>query len=97
VSAGVPAAARHEPELAGQTVVVDGSAGTGLETAWRARAEGAEVILTSRGPAQRRLLEPEIVSVQARDALSDHIVPGIEVARNARAECGRQASARSTT
>jgi NAD(P)-dependent dehydrogenase (short-subunit alcohol dehydrogenase family) len=37
------------PELAGQTVVViGGSAGMGLETARRARAEGAEVILTGR-------------------------------------------------
>jgi NAD(P)-dependent dehydrogenase (short-subunit alcohol dehydrogenase family) len=39
------------PELAGQTVVViGGSAGMGLETARRARAEGAEVILTGRNP-----------------------------------------------
>jgi NAD(P)-dependent dehydrogenase (short-subunit alcohol dehydrogenase family) len=40
-----------EPELVGQTVVViGGSAGIGLETARRARAEGAEVILTARNP-----------------------------------------------
>jgi NAD(P)-dependent dehydrogenase (short-subunit alcohol dehydrogenase family) len=39
------------PELQGQTVVViGGSAGIGLETARRARAEGAEVILTGRNP-----------------------------------------------
>jgi NAD(P)-dependent dehydrogenase (short-subunit alcohol dehydrogenase family) len=39
------------PELAGQTVVViGGSAGMGLETARRARTEGAEVILTGRNP-----------------------------------------------
>jgi NAD(P)-dependent dehydrogenase (short-subunit alcohol dehydrogenase family) len=38
-------------ELAGQTVVViGGSAGIGLETARRARAEGAEVILAARNP-----------------------------------------------
>ncbi|HUA00843.1 MAG TPA: SDR family oxidoreductase [Candidatus Aquilonibacter sp.] len=38
-----------EPELAGQTVaVIGGSAGIGLETARRARAEGAEVILVGR-------------------------------------------------
>ena len=38
-------------ELAGQTVVViGGSAGIGLETARRARAEGADVILTGRNP-----------------------------------------------
>jgi NAD(P)-dependent dehydrogenase (short-subunit alcohol dehydrogenase family) len=37
--------------LAGQTVVViGGSAGIGLETARRARAEGAEVVLTARDP-----------------------------------------------
>ena len=42
---------RREPDLLGQTVVViGGSAGIGLETARRARAEGAEVILTGRNP-----------------------------------------------
>ena len=40
-----------EPELLGQTVVViGGSAGIGLETARRARAEGADVVLTGRNP-----------------------------------------------
>ena len=40
-----------QPELLGQTVVViGGSAGIGLETARRARAEGADVILTGRSP-----------------------------------------------
>jgi NAD(P)-dependent dehydrogenase (short-subunit alcohol dehydrogenase family) len=40
-----------KPELAGQTVVViGGSSGIGLETARRARAEGADVILTARDP-----------------------------------------------
>lgn len=44
-------AARREPTLAGQTVVVlGGSAGIGLETARLARAEGAEVVLTGRNP-----------------------------------------------
>lgn len=39
------------PELAGQTVVViGGSAGIGLETARRARLEGADVILAARNP-----------------------------------------------
>lgn len=39
------------PELAGQTVVViGGSSGIGLETARRARTEGAEVILAARNP-----------------------------------------------
>jgi NAD(P)-dependent dehydrogenase (short-subunit alcohol dehydrogenase family) len=42
---------RREPELLGQTVVViGGSAGIGLETGRRARAEGADVILTGRNP-----------------------------------------------
>src|SRR5262245_22236594 len=41
----------REPELFGQTVVViGGSAGIGLETARRARAEGASLILTGRNP-----------------------------------------------
>ncbi|MCW2690518.1 MAG: Carbonyl reductase family er 4, partial [Mycobacterium sp.] len=45
------ASTEREPELAGQTVVViGGSAGIGLETAGRARAEGADVILTGRNP-----------------------------------------------
>ncbi len=36
---------QREPELLGQTVVViGGSAGIGLETARRARAEGAKLI-----------------------------------------------------
>ena len=120
---------RREPELAGQTVVlIGGSAGIGLETARRARAEGADVILTGRnperlqqaaldvgarstaafdatdsaaleqffeglpdlidhimvtagGPTYRPLLE--MSSDQVRDALSDHVVLGLEVARNA--------------
>ena len=38
-----------KPELTGQTVVViGGSSGIGLETARRARAEGADVMLTAR-------------------------------------------------
>jgi NAD(P)-dependent dehydrogenase (short-subunit alcohol dehydrogenase family) len=43
--------AQREPELRGQTVVViGGSAGIGLETARKARTEGAEVVLTGRNP-----------------------------------------------
>jgi NAD(P)-dependent dehydrogenase (short-subunit alcohol dehydrogenase family) len=42
---------QREPELLGQTVVViGGSAGIGFETARRARAEGARLILTGRNP-----------------------------------------------
>ena len=45
------ATATRGPELRGQTVVViGGSAGIGLETARRARAEGADVVLTGRNP-----------------------------------------------
>jgi NAD(P)-dependent dehydrogenase (short-subunit alcohol dehydrogenase family) len=41
----------REPELAGQTVVViGGSSGIGLETARRARSEGADVVLVGRNP-----------------------------------------------
>jgi NAD(P)-dependent dehydrogenase (short-subunit alcohol dehydrogenase family) len=128
-SAATPVPARREPELAGQTVVViGGSAGIGLETARRARAEGADVILTGRNPgrleqaaaevgAQRTaafdandaaalarffadLPAPidhvlvtaggptygpllEMDSAQVREALSDHVVLALEVARNA--------------
>ena len=118
-----------EPELRGQTVVlIGGSAGIGLETARRARREGAEVILTGRdaerleraardvdarstaafdatdpaalerfftglpdpidhvlvtagGPAYGPMLE--MTGDQVRDALSGHIVVGLEVARYA--------------
>jgi NAD(P)-dependent dehydrogenase (short-subunit alcohol dehydrogenase family) len=46
-----PVASQREPELLGQTVVlIGGSAGIGFETARRARAEGADVILTGRNP-----------------------------------------------
>jgi len=41
----------REPSLAGQTVVViGGSSGIGLETARRARSEGADVVLAGRNP-----------------------------------------------
>ena len=119
----------REPALLGQTVVlIGGSAGIGLETARRARSEGAEVVLTGRsaerlkqaaldvdarrvaafdandtdalarffeglpdsidhvlvtagGPEYGPLLEMK--SDQVRDALSGHIVLGLEVARHA--------------
>jgi NAD(P)-dependent dehydrogenase (short-subunit alcohol dehydrogenase family) len=122
-------AAQREPQLRGQTVVViGGSAGIGLETARRARAEGADVIITGRNPdrltqaghdvgAQRtaafdandtaslrsffaELPAPidhvmvtaggphygpllEMDSAQVRDAVSDHLVLALDVARNA--------------
>ena len=47
--ASTPVSPQHGPELAGQTVVlIGGSSGIVLETARRARAEGADVILTGR-------------------------------------------------
>jgi NAD(P)-dependent dehydrogenase (short-subunit alcohol dehydrogenase family) len=49
MSTATAASAQREPELFGQTVIViGGSSGIGLETARRARAEGANVILTGR-------------------------------------------------
>ena len=62
---------RREPELLGQTVVViGGSAGIGLETARRARAEGAKLILTGRNPErlQRAASELDALSTAAFDA-----------------------------
>jgi len=123
------ASTAHKPELAGQTVVlIGGSAGIGLETARRARSDGAEVILTARnadrleqaaldvgaqstaafdatdaaalkrffdglpepidhvlitgpGPSYVPLLE--MTADQVREAVGDHLVLGLEVARNA--------------
>jgi NAD(P)-dependent dehydrogenase (short-subunit alcohol dehydrogenase family) len=55
------AVARREPALRKHTVVViGGSAGIGLETARRAGAEGADVILTARNPDRLRLAAAEL-------------------------------------
>ena len=55
------------PGLAGQTVVViGGSAGIGLETARRARAEGADVILTARDPDRLRRVGAELGATHRR-------------------------------
>src|SRR5262252_6650328 len=52
---------QREPELLGQTVVlIGGSSGIGLETARRARAEGAKVILTGRSPERLRRAATEL-------------------------------------
>jgi NAD(P)-dependent dehydrogenase (short-subunit alcohol dehydrogenase family) len=62
---------RHEPELLNQTVVViGGSSGIGLETARRARSEGAALILTGRNPEhlQPAAAEVEALSTAAFDA-----------------------------
>jgi NAD(P)-dependent dehydrogenase (short-subunit alcohol dehydrogenase family) len=64
-----PAAAgsgQRGPELAGQTVVViGGSSGIGLETARRARAEGAEVIITGRNRDGLRQAAQEVGAQRA--------------------------------
>jgi len=70
-TATIAATMHREPELFGQTVVViGGSAGIGLETARRARAEGARVILTGRNPEplHRAASELEALSTVAFDA-----------------------------
>jgi NAD(P)-dependent dehydrogenase (short-subunit alcohol dehydrogenase family) len=128
-SATTSASGQREPELAGQTVVViGGSSGIGLETARRARTEGADVILTGRNPdrlkqaaldvgakltaafdvndaaALERFFQDlpapidhvmvtaggptytallEMNSAQVREAMSDHVVLVLGVARNA--------------
>src|SRR5262245_18007718 len=61
----------REPELLGQTVVViGGSAGIGFETARRASAEGAKLILTARNRERLQRAAGEIgaLSTAAFDA-----------------------------
>ena len=70
-SGTIPVPVQREPELLGQTVVViGGSAGIGLETARRARAEGAEVVLTGRDPdrLKQAALEVDAQRTAAFDA-----------------------------
>lgn len=61
---------KRKPQLIGQTVVViGGSAGIGLETARRARAEGANLILTARDPDRLERVGAELkASIAAFDA-----------------------------
>lgn len=69
-ASAVPAIQR-EPGLPGQPVVViGGSAGIGLETARRARAEGADVVLTGRNPERLQHAAQEVgaLSTAAFDA-----------------------------
>jgi len=69
----------REPELAGQTVVlIGGSAGIGLETARRARAEGAEVILTARNAEH---LKQAAADVGARDTAAFDATDGAALQR----------------
>ena len=71
-TATTAASIQRQGELLGQTVVViGGSAGIGLETARRARAEGAKLILTARNPEPLELAASELdaLSTAAFDAL----------------------------
>ena len=63
-------AARPEPDLLGQTVlVIGGSSGIGLETARLARNQGADVILTARDPDRLHRVGLELkASIAAFDA-----------------------------
>ncbi len=57
---------QRPPELSGQTLlVIGGSAGIGLETARRARAEGADVILTARNPQRLERVADELGALRS--------------------------------
>jgi NAD(P)-dependent dehydrogenase (short-subunit alcohol dehydrogenase family) len=65
-TATTAASAQREAALLGQTVVViGGSAGIGLETARRARAEGADIILTARNPQRLEDAAREVGAVSS--------------------------------
>jgi NAD(P)-dependent dehydrogenase (short-subunit alcohol dehydrogenase family) len=70
VATSTSSAARREPGLLGQTVlVIGGSSGIGLETARLARAKGADVILTARDPDRLHRVGLELgASIAAFDA-----------------------------
>src|SRR5882724_7529957 len=69
---------QREPELLDQTVVViGGSAGIGLETARRARAEGAEVILAGRN-AERLEQAASEVGAQSTASLDANVLAALE-------------------
>ena len=65
-AATIPSPLHREPELLGQTVIViGGSAGIGFETARRARAEGAKVILTGRNAERLNHAATELDALSA--------------------------------
>jgi len=69
----------REPELTGQTVVVlGGSSGIGLETARRARAEGADVVLTGRNPEHLQRAAREL---DARDTAAFDVTDPVSLQR----------------
>ena len=60
-TATIPSPIHHEPSLLGQTVIViGGSSGIGFETARRASAEGAKVILAARDPERLKHAATEV-------------------------------------
>jgi NAD(P)-dependent dehydrogenase (short-subunit alcohol dehydrogenase family) len=71
-----PSPTQREPELLNQTVlVIGGSAGIGLETARRARQEGAKVVITGRNPnrllsAAREIGAQSTAAFDANDSAS---------------------------
>jgi len=70
-TATIASTIQRESELLGQTlVVIGGSAGIGLETARRARTEGAKVILTARNPERLKHAASDVdaLSTAAFDA-----------------------------
>src|SRR5438132_8622939 len=70
----IPFPIHREPELLGQTVVViGGSAGIGFETARRARAEGAKVILTGRTAERLQHAASEVDALSTAELLGDQL------------------------
>ena len=83
----IPSPIHRELELLGQTVVViGGSAGIGFETARRARAEGARVILTARNAErlQHAASEVDALSTAAFDAADPVALESVTIAAAAR-------------
>ena len=78
-TASITSSIQREPALFGQTVaVIGGSAGIGFETARRAHAEGAKVILTARNPGRLKHAATEIhaLSTAAFDATDPVAIEG---------------------
>src|SRR5436305_12136215 len=72
-TATTQASIRREPELLGQTVVlIGGSAGIGVETARRAQAEGANVILTGRKPERLQPAAGDLAALSSAPSDASH-------------------------
>ena len=83
----IPSPIHRELELLGQTVIViGGSAGIGFETARRARAEGAKVILTGRNAErlQHAAGAVDALSTAAFDAADPVALESVTIAAAAR-------------